>query len=82
MQRADAILILWHIVVTSNAIVITALTQQEILEEFVRCEMYYHCRSLEVLAPALQHISGVDGETASEHIREELENLNAKLQYL
>eukprot|EP00953_Heterococcus_sp_UTEX-ZZ885_P029914 15841-Heterococcus_DN1.PRE.1 len=30
----------------------------------------------------IKHISGVDGETASEHIREELENLNAKLQYL
>ena len=54
---------------------------QEILTEFIRCETYYHCRSLEVLAPALTHIAGVDGEVASDNIREELENLNKKLNY-
>lgn len=37
---------------------------QEILEEFLRCELYYHCRALEVLAPALMHIGGVDAESA------------------
>lgn len=38
--------------------------KQEILEEFLRCELYYHCRALEVLAPALMHIGGVDAESA------------------
>lgn len=39
---------------------------QDILEEFLRCELYYHCRALEVLAPALMHIGGVDPESARE----------------
>lgn len=38
--------------------------KQEILEEFLRCELYHHCRALEVLAPALMHIEGVDAESA------------------
>lgn len=40
--------------------------RQEILEEFLRCELYYHCRALEVLAPALMHIGGVNAESARE----------------
>ncbi|CAN0076696.1 unnamed protein product, partial [Phaeothamnion confervicola] len=54
---------------------------KEILQEFIRCEMYYHCRALEVLAPALTHIAGVDGEAARENIREEIDGLNKKLKY-
>lgn len=41
-------------------------TKQDILEEFLRCELYYHCRALEVLAPALLHIGGVNAESARE----------------
>lgn len=39
---------------------------QDILDEFLRCELYYHCRALEMLAPALLHIEGVDAESARE----------------
>ena len=60
----------------------STVCSQEILEEYIRCEMYYHMRSLELLAPALQHISGVDGDLAGDQIRGELEQLNAKLHYL
>lgn len=36
------------------------------MEEFLRCELYYHCRALEMLGPALVHIRGVDAESARE----------------
>ncbi|CAM9311465.1 unnamed protein product [Discosporangium mesarthrocarpum] len=54
---------------------------KDIMEEFLRCEMYYHCRALEVLGPALMHISGVDGEAARENMREDIESVNKKLRY-
>eukprot|EP00611_Tribonema_gayanum_P013848 TRINITY_DN2507_c0_g1_i1.p1 TRINITY_DN2507_c0_g1~~TRINITY_DN2507_c0_g1_i1.p1 ORF type:complete len:229 (+),score=121.71 TRINITY_DN2507_c0_g1_i1:110-796(+) len=54
---------------------------KEILQEFVRCEMYYHCRALEMLAPALQHLSGVHGDVASDNIRHEMASLNTRLNY-
>ncbi|CAM9464363.1 unnamed protein product [Chrysoparadoxa australica] len=52
---------------------------KDILEEFIRCELYYHCRALEVLAPALTHLTNVDGALASENMRDDLEALNQKL---
>ncbi|CAM9554044.1 unnamed protein product [Choristocarpus tenellus] len=54
---------------------------KDIMEEFLRCEMYYHCRALEVLAPALMHISGIDGEAARKNMRGEIEGMNKKLRY-
>ncbi|CAM9196310.1 unnamed protein product [Sphacelaria rigidula] len=52
-----------------------------ILEEFLRCEMYYHCRALEMLAPALMHIGGVEAESAREHVRKDIEGMNKHLRY-
>ncbi|KAG5193028.1 hypothetical protein JKP88DRAFT_346396 [Tribonema minus] len=57
------------------------MSRREILQEFVRCEMYYHCRALEMLAPALQHLSGVHGDVASDNIRHEMASLNTRLNY-
>eukprot|EP00903_Cladosiphon_okamuranus_P019485 g17918.t1 len=54
---------------------------KEILEEFLRCELYYHCRALEVLAPALMHIGGVDAESARMNMREDIEGMNKQLHY-
>jgi hypothetical protein len=54
---------------------------KEILEEFIRCEMYYHCRALEVLAPALNYIKDVDSLSASDNLREELRGLNQQMNY-
>ncbi|CAN0195651.1 unnamed protein product [Pylaiella littoralis] len=54
---------------------------KDILEEFLRCELYYHCRALEVLAPALLHIGGVNAESARENMREDIEGMNKQLRY-
>ncbi|CAM9120657.1 unnamed protein product [Hapterophycus canaliculatus] len=54
---------------------------KDILEEFLRCELYYHCRALEMLAPALAHIGGVNADSARENMREEIEGMNKQLHY-
>ncbi len=52
-----------------------------IIEEFIRCEMYYHCRALEVLGPALSHISRLDSRGAHKNIKEDIDALNEYLCY-
>ncbi|CAM9917785.1 unnamed protein product [Scytosiphon promiscuus] len=54
---------------------------KDILEEFLRCELYYHCRALEMLAPALSHIGDVNADSARENMREEIEGMNKQLHY-
>ncbi len=54
---------------------------KDIIEEFIRCEMYYHCRALEVLGPALSHISRVDSRGAQKNMKEDIEALNENLCY-
>ena len=55
---------------------------REMLDEYIRCELYYHCRALELMAPALTYLKGIDGETASEQVREDITTLNRKLKYI
>ncbi len=52
-----------------------------IIEEFIRCEMYYHCRALEVLGPALSHVSRLDSRGAHKNIKEDIDALNESLCY-
>ncbi len=54
---------------------------KDIIEEFIRCEMYYHCRALEVLGPALSHISKLDSIGAHKNIKEDIDALNEQMCY-